>query len=156
MRDGEDSVAQRTRQLVSDRGSITEEKRMTVASGEFAGAVPRAARVLRQPTARAIRERLIELPLLIAGLLSIGTTVGIVGVLVFETWEFFQEVSLIQFLTDTQWTPLFSDKHFGISVLLSATLMTSAGAILVALPLHLRCPRIVPISVRRYHGRNRD
>ena len=86
---------------------------------------------------RAVRERVIEAPLLLAALLSILTTAGIVGVLLFETIEFFREVPLWQFLTDTQWTPLFSDKHFGIVVLLSATLLTSIGAMLVALPLGL-------------------
>ena len=92
---------------------------------------------LREPRARGLRERLIEAPLLLAALVSVVTTVGIIGVLLFETIEFFQEVPLGRFLTDTQWTPLFSDKHFGIVVLLSATLLTSAGAMAVALPLGL-------------------
>jgi phosphate transport system permease protein len=65
------------------------------------------------------------------------TTTGIVGVLIFETYEFFQEIPLGRFLTDTQWTPLFTNKYFGIVVLLSATLLTSFGAMLVALPLGL-------------------
>src|SRR5687768_15560732 len=86
---------------------------------------------------RAMRERAIEAPLLAAALVSILTTAGIIGVLVFETIEFFQEVPLRQFLTETQWTPLFIDKHFGIVVLFSATLLTSVGAMLVALPLGL-------------------
>jgi phosphate transport system permease protein len=92
---------------------------------------------LREPRARGLRERLIEAPLLLAALVSVVTTVGIIGVLLFETIEFFQEVPIGLFLTDTQWTPLFSDKHFGIVVLLSATLLTSAGAMAVALPLGL-------------------
>ena len=92
---------------------------------------------LRQPAARGIREALIEAPLLVAALISILTTAGIVGVLAFETYEFFTVVPLWDFLTDTQWTPLFSDKHFGIIVLLSATFLTSLGAMLVALPLGL-------------------
>jgi phosphate transport system permease protein len=92
---------------------------------------------LRQPVARGIREGLIEAPLLLAALVSILTTAGIVAVLAFETYEFFTVVPLSQFLTDTQWTPLFSDKHFGIIVLLSATITTSLGAMVVALPLGL-------------------
>jgi len=68
---------------------------------------------------------------------SILTTFGIVATLIFETFEFFQEVSIWQFLTETRWTPLFSSKQFGIFVLISATLMTSTIAILVALPLGL-------------------
>ncbi len=92
---------------------------------------------LRQPAARAWRERLIELPLMLAAFVSIFTTAGIIGVLVFETYEFFQEVPLWRFLTETQWTPLFTEKHFGIVVLLSATVLTSVGAMVVALPLGL-------------------
>jgi phosphate transport system permease protein len=95
------------------------------------------ARVLRQPRARALRERAIELPLAFAAGVSIVTTFGIIAVLAFETFGFFQRVPLVQFLTETQWTPLFSEKHFGIVVLLSATLLTSAGAMIVALPLGL-------------------
>jgi phosphate transport system permease protein len=68
---------------------------------------------------------------------SVVTTIGIVLTLIFETVEFFQEVSIWQFLTDTQWTPLFTNKQFGIIVLISATLLTSVIAIAVALPLGL-------------------
>ncbi|WP_448570352.1 phosphate ABC transporter permease subunit PstC [Trichothermofontia sp.] len=68
---------------------------------------------------------------------SVATTIGIVLSLIFETFEFFQEVSLWQFLTDTKWTPLFASAQFGIFVLISATVMTSAIAITVALPLGL-------------------
>ena len=70
--------------------------------------------------------------------ISIATTAGIIGTLVFETIEFFQEVPLWQFLTDTRWTPLFASKQFGIFVLMSATLLTSTIAISVAVPLGLR------------------
>ena len=97
----------------------------------------RPVRDLRQPFARGMRERLIEAPLLLAALASIFTTAGIIGVLIFETIEFFQEVPLWRFLTETQWTPLFTDKYYGIIVLLSATLLTSFGAMTVALPLGL-------------------
>lgn len=68
---------------------------------------------------------------------SILTTFGIVATLIFETIEFFREVPFVQFLTDTRWTPLFSSKQFGIFVLISATVLTSTIAILVALPLGL-------------------
>ena len=92
---------------------------------------------LRRPTSRGLRESLIETPLFLAALVSILTTAGIVAVLAFETYEFFLRVSLWEFLTDTQWTPLFSDKHFGIIVLFSATFITSLGAMIVAIPLGL-------------------
>lgn len=68
---------------------------------------------------------------------SVGTTVGIVLTLIFETFEFFKEVPLWRFLTDTQWTPLFSNPQFGILVLISATFLTSVIAIAVALPVGL-------------------
>jgi len=82
-----------------------------------------------------IRERLIELVLFLAALVSVLTTAGIVYVLVKESVTFFQHVPLGSFLTDTQWTPLFDDAHFGIMVLLSGTLTSSAVALLIAIPL---------------------
>ena len=78
-------------------------------------------------------------------MLSIFTTVGIIGVLLFETIGFFKtgsvvkEVSVIgffiEFFTDTQWTPLFVRKHFGVLPLVTGTALTSGIAILVAGPL---------------------
>ncbi|GAB4145954.1 MAG: phosphate ABC transporter permease subunit PstC [Cyanobacteria bacterium J069] len=65
------------------------------------------------------------------------TTLGIVLTLIFETFEFFREVPLWRFLSDRQWTPLFSNAQYGIWVLVSATLLTTGIAILVALPLGL-------------------
>ncbi|MFQ6040919.1 MAG: phosphate ABC transporter permease subunit PstC [Candidatus Poribacteria bacterium] len=82
-----------------------------------------------------IKEKLIHACLLACGVLSIFTTVGIISVLLFETFAFFREVSLFDFLTDTQWTPLFVDKHFGILPLVSGTVLTSVIAMLVAAPL---------------------
>ena len=70
-------------------------------------------------------------------LVSVATTIGIVLTLIFETIGFFQEISLWKYLTDTRWTPLFPSANFGIFVLISATVMTSGIAILVALPLGL-------------------
>ena len=82
-------------------------------------------------------ELLLQIILFLCGSLSIFTTLGIVAVLIFETIEFFREVSLLGFLTDSQWTPLFADKHFGIFPLLLGTILTSAIAILVAMPVGL-------------------
>ncbi|MEM6503459.1 MAG: phosphate ABC transporter permease subunit PstC [Cyanobacteria bacterium P01_C01_bin.89] len=70
-------------------------------------------------------------------LVSVATTIGIIATLIFETFEFFREVSIINFLTDSKWTPLFSSAQFGIFVLVSATVMLSGIAISVALPLGL-------------------
>ena len=68
---------------------------------------------------------------------SVATTIGIVAVLLYETVGFFKHVSLSEFLGDTEWTPLFANKHWGIWPLVSGTLLTSAIAIAVALPLGL-------------------
>lgn len=81
------------------------------------------------------RERVIEILLLLAALSSVAITVGIVGILVFESLQFFKHVSIVEFLTDTQWTVLFADPHYGIMPLVSGTLVTSVVALLVSLPL---------------------
>ena len=97
-------------------------------------ALPGTAYLARR-RARVIRERLIELVLLLAALVSVFTTVGIVYILVKESVVFFEQVPFTDFLTDRQWTPLFDDAHFGILVLLSGTLTSSAVALAVAIPL---------------------
>ncbi|HYD57764.1 MAG TPA: phosphate ABC transporter permease subunit PstC [Burkholderiales bacterium] len=84
---------------------------------------------------RIVRERVIEAVLFLAALLSVFTTAGIVYILVKESVVFFRHVPFVAFLTDTQWTPLFDDAHFGITVLLSGTLTSSAVALAVAIPL---------------------
>jgi len=86
---------------------------------------------------RNTREKLIQIALLLAATVSILTTIGIVFSLLSETIAFFSEVSIIEFLTETEWTPLFSIKKYGIWPLLLATLLTSAIALLVAVPLGL-------------------
>lgn len=68
-------------------------------------------------------------------LVAIFTTLGIIGMLFFESVLFFRKVNVLSFLTDTQWTPLFYEKHFGILPLLCGTLLTTGIAILVAAPL---------------------
>ncbi|WP_416208818.1 phosphate ABC transporter permease subunit PstC [Chloroflexus sp.] len=94
---------------------------------------------LRKPInpIRAFGERLIQVALIGAATVSILTTAGIVFSLLFETIAFFSEVSIVEFLTETEWTPLFSIKKYGIWPLLSATILTSAIAMLVAVPLGL-------------------
>ena len=84
---------------------------------------------------RNVSERLIEALLLGAAAVSVLTTVGIVYVLVSESIHFFQQVSIVDFLTDTQWTPLFDDAHFGIMVLVSGTVVSSVVALAVAVPM---------------------
>jgi phosphate transport system permease protein len=84
-----------------------------------------------------IKELIIERALLVCSLITIFTTVGIIGVLIFETINFFREVSIIEFLTGTEWTPLFSQSKFGILPLLAGTFLTTAIAMVVAIPLGL-------------------
>lgn len=83
------------------------------------------------------KEKAIEIVLAFSGAVTILTTIGILIVLLIETVLFFRDVSIIEFFTDTQWTPLFADKHFGILPLISGTVLTSFIAILFALPVGL-------------------
>ncbi len=91
-------------------------------------------RLTAHPRLRHVRERFIELLLFLAAFSSVAITLGIVGVLVYESAAFFKHVPLWSFLTDTQWTPLFDDAHYGILPLLAGTLVTTAIALVVAIP----------------------
>lgn len=84
-----------------------------------------------------LREIIIEKAFFLCALLSILVTVGIIFVLLIDTIDFFQEVSFFDFITDSKWTPMFKDKHFGIAPLLAGTLLTTLIAIIVALPIGL-------------------
>ncbi len=87
------------------------------------------------PTAMPkLREKGVEAALFLTAATSVAITLGIVGVLVYESVGFFGQVSLGRFLTDTQWTPLFADPHYGILPLVSGTLVTTCIALLVAVP----------------------
>jgi phosphate transport system permease protein len=92
---------------------------------------PRLAKNIR----RNVKERIIELILMTAALVAVATTFAIVGVLLFESLSFFKTVSVVEFLTDSEWTPLFEDAHYGIMPLVSGTLTTSAIALAVAVPI---------------------
>jgi len=82
-----------------------------------------------------VKEKTIESLLLFAALTSVAITVGIVGILVYESTSFFVQISLWEFLTDRQWTPLFSEPHYGILPLVSGTLVTTTVALAVAVPM---------------------
>jgi phosphate transport system permease protein len=101
---------------------------------------------------RHVKERIIEYVLFLAASVSVATTVGIVVVLVKESYVFFQHVPLWDFLTDTQWTPLFADAHYGIMPLLAGTMLSSGVAVLVAVPLGtiiaIYLSEFAPFSVR--------
>ena len=82
-------------------------------------------------------EPLIERALFLCALVSVATTLGIVAVLLVETVEFFREVPIVEFVTGTEWTPLFANAKFGVLPLVMGTLLVSAIAMVVALPFGL-------------------
>jgi len=82
-------------------------------------------------------EDIIHVGLFCCAAVSILTTVGIVGVLVVEAAQFFREVSIVDFLTDTRWSPLLKPQHFGILPLMCGTFLVTVGAAIVALPIGL-------------------
>ena len=92
------------------------------------------------------KERLIEWLLKGSAIITVLTTVGIIWVLLSESFSFFQVVSIKEFLTDTEWTPLFANKHFGIMPLVAGTMLTTLIAVGVALPLGL----IIAIYLSEY------
>lgn len=82
-------------------------------------------------------ERAIERLLLACALVSVVTTIGIIVVLAAETVEFLKVAPITEFLFGTEWTPLFADQKFGVLPLVAGTLLVSAIAIVVALPMGL-------------------
>ncbi len=84
---------------------------------------------------RHFKERVIEFLLFLSALSAVAITVAIVVILVTESLGFFEHVSLKEFLTGTQWTPLFEDAHYGVLPLLAGTLVVTGVALVVAVPL---------------------
>lgn len=80
-------------------------------------------------------EKIIEAVLAFSGLVTVLTTLGIIWVLVSESWGFFTTVPLNEFLFDTEWTPLFTQKRYGILPLLTGTFLTTSIALITAVPL---------------------
>jgi phosphate transport system permease protein len=102
---------------------------------------------------RAVVERAIERVLFGCASVSVLVTVGILSVLAFETIQFFRAVSPFEFLFGTTWTPLFSNKQFGVLPLVAGTALVSTIAMAVALPAGLLTAiylsEYAPPSVRR-------
>lgn len=94
-----------------------------------------AASSLRRRASSRIKEKLIETALFLAALSSVLTTIAIVVVLVEESLLFFEHVPVWEFITGTEWTPLFDNPKYGILPLLMGTLVTSAIALVVAVPM---------------------
>jgi phosphate transport system permease protein len=82
-------------------------------------------------------EKAIRAVLFLAAVISVLTTLGIVASLLGETIRFFQEVGVVSFITDGDWKPLFSDPQFGIWPLINGTLLVTAIALVVAVPVGL-------------------
>jgi phosphate transport system permease protein len=83
---------------------------------------------------RRLADRGVGLVLFAAAFSSIAITAGIVGILIYESASFFAQVSLWDFFTDTLWSPTFDNPRFGILPLVAGTLVTTAVALAVALP----------------------
>ena len=94
-------------------------------------------------------EKVIEKVLAGCAVITILTTIGIILTLLVESVGFFREVSIWDFLTGTQWTPLFTQKEYGILPLLSGTFLTTFIAVSVALPIGL----IIAIYLSEYATR---
>jgi phosphate transport system permease protein len=124
----------------------------SIAQGLEPLAAPVISKRLARRTTRHLREHFIEGLLFLAASVSVAVTIGIVFILLKESVVFFQHVSLWDFLTDDQWTPLFDDAHYGIAVLLSGTLVSSMVALAVAIPLGttiaIYLSEFAPFSVR--------
>ena len=99
-----------------------------------------------------VKEKVIESLLFVAAFSSVAITLGIVGTLIYESSFFFAHVSLREFFTAPLWTPLFSDPRFGILPLVMGTLVTTAVALTVALPVGtvvaIYLSEFAPVSVR--------
>jgi len=93
-------------------------------------------------------EKIIEKVLAFSGLVTVLTTVGIIWVLISESWGFFVSVPLVDFLFDTEWTPLFTQKRYGILPLLAGTFVTTFIAIITAVPLGI----IIAVYLSEYSG----
>ena len=101
---------------------------------------------MRRKLFSKIKERVVEGILLLSALSSIFITLSIVFILFYEASGFFRDVSVWEFLSGTQWTPLFAQPKFGILPLVSGTLLVTGIAVLVALPVGL----IVAVYLSEY------
>jgi phosphate transport system permease protein len=86
---------------------------------------------------RPLSERIIERLLFAAAALGVLTTIGIITVLAFETFEFFAQVSPIEFFTGTKWSALIKPQSWGVLALVSGTVLVAGIGMLIAVPLGL-------------------
>lgn len=83
------------------------------------------------------RETAITTALFACALISVVTTFGIILVLSTETVQFFKHVSIVEYLTGTNWAPLLEPRHYGVLPLIAGTALVAGGALLIALPVGL-------------------
>jgi phosphate transport system permease protein len=121
-----------THQAVGRTGAMNSDLRPGKTEAEI-------AHELTHTKSGGVAERVIGVVLLVCGILSILTTVGIVFILAEEALKFFQEVSVIDFLTGTTWTALFQNPEFGVLPLVTATLLISILSMVIAIPVGLLC-----------------
>jgi phosphate transport system permease protein len=104
-------------------------------------------------TASQAKERAVGWIFAACGFASILVTLGIAAVLFAETARFFRDVPAWEFLFGTQWSPLFTDKQFGMLPLLAGTVLVSAIAMLIAVPFGILIAMLldeyVPQNIRR-------
>ena len=106
-----------------------------------------AMRVLQKRLrVRKFRDRIVETLLFMSASVAVFTTAAIVYILVTESLPFFAHVSLREFFTDTMWTPMFDQAHFGIMPLVAGTLVTTFVALCLAIP----CGTIIAIYLSEF------
>lgn len=93
-------------------------------------------------------ERAMEVVLFAAAAAAVAVVLGIIYVVLSESLKFFAQVSVVEFLTSTTWTPLFDNPHYGIAPLLTGTFMSTLVALAVAVPLGL----LVAIYLSEFAG----
>ena len=122
---------------------------MHVSQTAAAAPVEAGAAALSFKKRRNVKEQAIGYFLFVCAAASTLVTIGIVTVLLGETVGLFREVSIVDFLTDLQWTPLFQEQHFGILPLAAGSVMIALGAGVVALPTGL----LTAVFLSEYAGR---
>ncbi|MSQ80922.1 MAG: phosphate ABC transporter permease subunit PstC [Candidatus Methylopumilus sp.] len=95
---------------------------------------PPISKRLAKNIRRNFFERLIEMILICSALTAVFITIAIVYILVTEASSFFIDISLFEFFTGKEWSPLFENPHYGIMPLVAGTLTTSFVALALAIP----------------------
>ena len=90
---------------------------------------------LRKKNNESLTEKIIGKYLLISASVSILTIIAILGTFLYQSLNFFGQVPLIDFITETKWTPLFKPAYFGVAPLISGTLLVAAISLIVSVPL---------------------